>query len=167
MAYKSLWPTSPAYSSSYHLCLKIHTGRAVFVIMSFPALAMQFYYITAPLFILFPLVGTHPSLFYLPNYPSRAISMVTPYHTFPCKSSWAKYLPVHPQPLVTPVKFNIKKKNTFLLLAMKKLSATTTTTCFEVMRTARTTRLCRTKIMQKRYIYPPISKVCVMSLNFY
>lgn len=78
--------------------------------MSFPALAMQFYYITAPLFILFPLVGTHPSLFYLPNYPSRAISMVTPYHTFPCKSSWAKYLPVHPQPLVTPVKFNIKKK---------------------------------------------------------
>lgn len=46
--------------------------------------------------------------------------MVTPYHTFPSKSSWAKYLPVHPQPLVTPVKFNIKKKNYISAFGYKK-----------------------------------------------
>lgn len=106
--------------------------------------------------------------------------MVTPHHTFPNNSSWAKYLPVLPQPLVTPIKFNILKKNYISAFGCdrvgsnlhnsleleKPVTTTTTTTCSEVIKTARTTRLCRTKILEKRYNYPPISKVQVTSLSF-
>lgn len=106
-AYKSLYDLTPPSLTFITFGPEIHTGRVVLYLWFFLAPTMLFY-ITVPLLILFPLIGLHFPLFYLPYYVSFIISVVTPHQILSLITQvrLSTFLCPHRSP-VTPVKFNI------------------------------------------------------------